>query len=166
VDKQGTYVDYLRHCKENNTSKIVDKSDENGKKAVLNYRVLEVINNPGKQDQMLSLIDIELLTGRHHQIRVQFAGHATPLYGDGRYGGGLSTKSTAGTVDRARKKTGFGDGRQPLALCARRLAFPHPSDGKRMEFAMVPSSGAFAWFPDRARKLISAQECGKCHKEV
>lgn len=166
VDKQGTYVDYLRHCKENNTSKIVDKSDENGKKAVLNYRVLEVINNPGKQDQMLSLIDIELLTGRHHQIRVQFAGHATPLYGDGRYGGGLSTKSTAGTVDKARKKTGFGDGRQPLALCARRLAFPHPSDGKRMEFAMVPSSGAFAWFPDRASKLISAQECGKCHKEV
>ncbi|MFQ9705213.1 MAG: pseudouridine synthase [Enterocloster clostridioformis] len=51
VDKQGTYVDYLRHCKENNTSKIVDKSDENGKKAVLNYRVLEVINNPGKQDR-------------------------------------------------------------------------------------------------------------------
>ena len=119
----GKPVDYLRHYKENNTSKIVDKSDENGKKAVLNYRVLEVINNPGKQDQMLSLIDIELLTGRHHQIRVQFAGHATPLYGDGRYGGGLSTKSTAGTVDRARKKTGFGDGRQPLALCARRLAW-------------------------------------------
>ena len=46
MDKQGTYVDYLRHYKENNTSKIVDKSDENSKKAVLNYRVLEVINNP------------------------------------------------------------------------------------------------------------------------
>lgn len=166
VDKQGTYVDYLRHCRENNTSKIVDKSDENGKKAVLNYRVLEVINNPGNQEQMLSLIDIELLTGRHHQIRVQFAGHGTPLYGDERYGGGLSTKSTTGTVDRARKKPGFGDGRRPLALCARRLAFPHPSTGKQMEFAMVPSAGAFAWFPDRARKLISVQECGKCHKEV
>lgn len=146
VDKQGTYVDYLRHCKENNTTKIVDKSDEKGKKAVLNYRVLEVINNPGNQEQMLSLIDIKLLTGRHHQIRVQFAGHATPLYGDERYGGGLST---TGTVDRGRKRPGFGDGRQSLALCARRLAFPHPSTGKMMEFAMVPSSGAFAWFPDR-----------------
>ena len=104
MDKQGTYVDYLRHYKENNTSKIVDKSDENSKKAVLNYRVLEVINNPKNQEQIVSLIDIELLTGRHHQIRVQFAGHATPLYGDERYGGGLSTKSTTMTVDRGRKK--------------------------------------------------------------
>ena len=166
VDKQGTYVDYLRHCKENNTSKIVDKSDENSKKAVLNYRVLEVINNPKNQEQILSLIDIELLTGRHHQIRVQFAGHATPLYGDERYGGGLSTKSTTMTVDRGRKKSSFGDAHRPLALCARRLAFPHPSTGKIMEFSMVPSSGAFAWFPDRARKLISQSECDKCHKEI
>ncbi|MFQ9705214.1 MAG: hypothetical protein ACLR0U_32110 [Enterocloster clostridioformis] len=82
------------------------------------------------------------------------------------YGGGLSTKSTAGTVDRARKKRDLGMDASLWPQCARRLAFPHPSDGKRMEFAMVPSSGAFAWFPDRARKLISAQECGKCHKEV
>ena len=154
VDKQGTYVDYLRHYKENNTSKIVDKS------------VLEVINNPKNQEQIVSLIDIELLTGRHHQIRVQFAGHATPLYGDERYGGGLSTKSTTMTVDRGRKKNSFGDARRSLALCARRLAFPHPSTGKIMEFSMVPSSGAFAWFPDRARKLISQSECDKCHKEV
>lgn len=166
MDKQGTYVDYLRHYKENNTSKIVDKSDENSKKAVLNYRVLEVINNPKNQEQIVSLIDIELLTGRHHQIRVQFAGHATPLYGDERYGGGLSTKSTTMTVDRGRKKSSFGDARRPLALCACRLAFPHPSTGKIMEFSMVPSSGAFAWFPDRARKLISQSECDKCHKEV
>ena len=166
VDKQGTYVDYLRHYRENNTSRIVDKSDGNSKKAVLNYRVLEVINNPGNQEQMLSLIDIELLTGRHHQIRVQFAGHDTPLYGDERYGGGLSTKSTTGTVDRGRKRPGFGDRRGALALCARRLVFPHPTTGERMEFAIVPSSGAFAWFPDRAEKLISGQDCGKCHKEV
>ena len=58
MDKQGTYVDYLRHYKENNTSKIVDKSDENSKKAVLNYRVLEVINNPKNQEQIESQIDI------------------------------------------------------------------------------------------------------------
>lgn len=166
VDKQGTYVDYLRHCRENNTSVIVDKSDKNSKKAVLNYRVLEVINNPENQEQMLSLIDIELLTGRHHQIRVQFAGHGTPLYADERYGGGLSTKSTTGTVDRGRKKNGFVDGRRPLALCARRLAFPHPVTGKIMEFTMVPSSGAFAWFPDRAQKLSQGQECSKCHKDI
>ena len=105
----------------------MDKSDENSKKAVRNYRVLVVINNPKNQEQIVSLIDIELLTGRHHQIRVQFAGHATPLYGDERYGGGLSTKSTTMTVDRGRKKSSFGDARRSLALCACRLAFPHPS---------------------------------------
>ena len=137
VDKQGTYVDYLRHYKENNTSKIVDKSDENSKKAVLNYRVLEVINNPKNQEQIVSLIDIELLTGRHHQIRVQFAGHGTPLYGDGRYGGDIST-----IVDIKKKPAARG----PLALCAYHLAFPHPVTGKRLVFEIRPSGGAFNWF--------------------
>ena len=166
VDKQGSYVDYLRQDRKNNTSEIVDKSVKDAKKAVLKYREMEVIHSPEDKEQMVSLIDIELLTGRHHQIRVQFAGHATPLYGDERYGGGLSTKSTTMTVDRGRKKSSFGDARRSLALCACRLAFPHPSTGKIMEFSMVPSSGAFAWFPDRARKLISQSECDKCHKEV
>ena len=166
VDKQGSYVDYLRQDRKNNTSEIVDKSVKDAKKAVLKYREMEVIHSPEDKEQMVSLIDIELLTGRHHQIRVQFAGHATPLYGDERYGGGLSTKSTTMTVDRGRKKGSFGDAHRLLALCARRLAFPHPSTGKIMEFSMVPSSGAFAWFPDRARKLISQSECDKCHKEI
>ena len=142
VDKQGTYVDYLRHYRENNTSRIVDKSDGNSKKAVLNYRVLEVINNPGNQEQMLSLIDIELLTGRHHQIRVQFAGHGTPLYGDERYGIHISTK-----VDIKEKPSGRISGQSPaLALCAYRLAFPHPAAGERMCFEIKPSGGAFDLF--------------------
>lgn len=147
VDKQGTYVDYLRHCKENNRSEIVDKSAGNCKKAVLNYRVLEVIHSPLNQEQLLSLIDIDLLTGRHHQIRVQFAGHGTPLYGDERYGGNLSTLSTRDVVDNVDKKRPRRGPRIPLALCARRLAFPHPVTGEQMEFAITPDRGAFAWFP-------------------
>mgnify|MGYP002243138972 CR=1 FL=1 len=126
----------------------MDSPTKQAKRQLLNYRVLEVINNPKPGAQILSLIDIELLTGRHHQIRVQFAGHATPLYGDERYGGGLSTKSTTMTVDRGRKKSSFGDAHRPLALCARRLAFPiRPLENHGI--SMVPSSGAFAWFPDR-----------------
>lgn len=155
VDNQGTYVDYLRHCKENNTSQIVDKSDKSAREAVLNYRVLEVIHNPADQEQILSLIDIELLTGRHHQIRVQFAGHGTPLYGDERYGAGLSTKSTAGPVDNRKGKFSPRGPRRSLALCSRRLAFPHPSTGKRMEFTIVPTGGAFGWFPNRTEKLLN-----------
>ena len=148
VDKEGMYVDYLRHYRENNTSKIVDKSDRNGRKAMLNYRVLEVIHNPLDQDQTLSLIDIELLTGRHHQIRVQFAEHNTPLYGDERYGGGLSTLSTADGADSGKGRSSRQSFRPSLGLCACRLAFLHPSTGERMEFAITPSGGAFAWFAD------------------
>ena len=137
VDKQGSYVDYLRQDRKNNTSEIVDKSVKDAKKAVLKYREMEVIHSPEDKEQMVSLIDIELLTGRHHQIRVQFAGHGTPLYGDGRYGGDIST-----IVDIKKKPAARG----PLALCAYHLAFPHPVTGKRLVFEIRPSGGAFNWF--------------------
>lgn len=91
VDKQGSYVDYLRQDRKNNTSIIVDKSVKNGRKSVLKYREIEVIHSPVDKEKTVSLVDIELLTGRHHQIRVQMAGHGTPLYGDGRYGRNIST---------------------------------------------------------------------------
>lgn len=146
VDNHGTYVDYLRHCKENNTSEIVDKSVKNSKEAVLNYRVLDVIHSPLDQEQIVSLIDIELLTGRHHQIRVQFAGHGTPLYADERYGRELSTLSTTRIVDNTGGRRPRRGSRPALALCACRLKFPHPSTGKQMEFKITPTGGAFGWF--------------------
>ena len=135
-------MDYLRQDKKNNTSSIVDKSVKDSRKAVLNYREMEVIHNPGDGEKFLSLIDIELLTGRHHQIRVQFAGHGTPLYGDERYGIHISTK-----VDIKEKPSGRISGQSPaLALCAYRLAFPHPAAGERMCFEIKPSGGAFDLF--------------------
>lgn len=137
VDKEGAYVDYLRDNKKNNTSEIVDKSVEGSRKAVLNYMVREVIHRPGNSGSDYSLIDIELLTGRHHQIRVQFAGHGAPLYGDERYGGKISTEST---------KAPHKGAHVPLALCACRLEFPHPSTGKQQVFSIQPSGGAFDWF--------------------
>ena len=72
-----------------------------------------------------SLVEIHLHTGRHHQIRVQFAAHGTPLVGDTKYGA-----PAAASVGRAR--------REPLALCAVRLSFLHPVTGERMEFSTEP----------------------------
>ena len=86
VDNNGTYVDYLKQDKKNNCSRIVDKSDPESKRAELEYKVLDCIQTEEKDPQYLSLVEIKLLTGRHHQIRVQFSGHGTPLYGDGKYG--------------------------------------------------------------------------------
>lgn len=137
VDKQGVYVDYLRQDRKNNTSVIVDKSEKDGRKAVLKYREMEVIHNPANEKEIYSLIDIELLTGRHHQIRVQFAGHGTPLYGDGRYGRNISTKTDTNSPAGARPS---------LALFAYRLAFLHPFTEESMSFEIKPSGGAFDWF--------------------
>ena len=141
VDNQGTYVDYLRQDRKNNRSHIVDKPVKDSKKGVLNYRVLEVIHKETPEDKSYSLIDIELLTGRHHQIRVQLAGHGTPLYGDSRYGAEIST-------DREKKGTGslLFPAQASLALWAYRLEFPHPGSGKLCSFERKPSGGAFDWF--------------------
>lgn len=78
--------------------------------AALTYRVLQ------RQGE-ISLVRAALETGRTHQIRVQFASRGMPLLGDGKYG--------------SRIKGG-------LMLWSCRLAFPHPSDGRRMVFYRAP----------------------------
>lgn len=142
VENQGTYVDYLCQDRKNNTSCIVDKSAQGSKKGALKYRVLEVIHREEPDDKIYSLIDIELLTGRHHQIRVQFAGHGTPLYGDSRYGTQISTEG-----DKKRASGGLlSPGHSSLALWAYSLVFPHPVTGKPCSFELKPSGEAFDWF--------------------
>lgn len=107
--KTGTFEDYLLKKDDGNT--IVTNKNE-GKKAVLNYKVIEenTSNN-------LSLVEIELLTGRHHQIRVQFASREHSLYGDQRYG----------------KQ----DNKQ-IALWAYKLEFVHPVKKEIMSFTCLP----------------------------
>ncbi len=67
-------------CKDENNNGVITDAD-NGKYAELSYKIV-------KHDALanLSLVDISLKTGRHHQIRVQFASRKHPLLGDQRYG--------------------------------------------------------------------------------
>ena len=117
VDNQGAYVDYLLQDRKNNRSDIVDKSVPGSKKGELNYRVRQVIHREVQgQRREYALVEVELLTGRHHQIRVQFAGHGTPLYGDSRYG-------DIGTTGENRRSV--------LGLWAFSLSFFHPSRKSR-----------------------------------
>ena len=60
---------------------MVDRPRKGVKEARLQYRVLE-------RREDCALVQVQLLTGRTHQIRVQFASRGLPLVGDGRYGGG------------------------------------------------------------------------------
>ena len=71
-------TDYLQKDAKNNCSKIVSANEKNAKKAQLYYKVLAA-------KEGFSLIEINLLTGRHHQIRVQMAAHVAGIYGDSKY---------------------------------------------------------------------------------
>ncbi len=75
----------------------------------------------------LSLLDVRLYTGRHHQIRVQLAGHGMPLYGDQRY--------------NAAAEVG-----EQLALWAYSLSFEHPTLHTRLRFTALPEGGAWMSF--------------------
>ena len=74
-----TLTDYLKKDNRSNLSSVVSKDLPMAKKAVLEY---EVLATKGE----LQLVKIHLLTGRHHQIRVQFSHRGHPLIGDIKYG--------------------------------------------------------------------------------
>lgn len=74
VENKGTLKDYL--LKDSKTNMV--KVDKKGKEAILNYELVNYKDN-------LSLVKINLQTGRSHQIRVQFSSRLNPLYGDQRY---------------------------------------------------------------------------------
>ena len=109
--ESGTLIDTLQKGRDGMV-RVVPADAAGGKRAELSYRVLERFADGGAQ------CEVNLLTGRSHQIRVQFASRGWTLAGDARYGAG---------------------GR-PLALWAYRLSFFHPTRNERMTFtADVPT---------------------------
>lgn len=78
-DSEGVLEDYLLKDGKTNTSKVVNKGVNNAKLAKLEYKVIS-------SDESTDILKIHLLTGRHHQIRVQFANAKHPLLGDTKYG--------------------------------------------------------------------------------
>ena len=107
----GVFVDYLKKTKDN-SSVITNKSD--GKLSELSYRVLG--RNYKKN---VTLVEVLLKTGRHHQIRVQFASRGHFLCGDQRYGKG---------------------DKMQIELCAYKLSFNHPTRHEVMNFEIeMPS---------------------------
>lgn len=113
--KEGILEDQIEQVKGSNYSRVVEKKTKNSKKAVLEYKVL-------KEGENCSLLEINLKTGRHHQIRVQLAHAGFPILGDRKYN---------------EKEDGKGEWRV-ICLCAARLSFCHPSTGKMMEFQVKP----------------------------
>lgn len=79
----GTLENYLKKIGSRNQSQVVSPSAHGAKKATLHYALLETIENP--KTGPLSLLKIQLETGRHHQIRVQLAYAGIPVLGDLKY---------------------------------------------------------------------------------
>ena len=122
--KIGSYENYLLKNEALNKSMVVSKDKRGAKFAKLSYEVLEekIID-----EQVQTLVKIDLETGRHHQIRVQFANDGHPLVGDQKYG-----KSAPGIQ---------------IALWAYEIEFKHPTKDEIMKFECKPKKiGVWANF--------------------
>ena len=118
--KKDTLINYLKKDERENVVKVVPLSENGAKKAELTYQELE---NDGKH----SLLEIHILTGRSHQIRVQLANIGCPLYGDNKYGKN-KTKTTSN-----------------LGLWAGKLTFNHPVTKEKMVFMAMPDQSKLPW---------------------
>ena len=123
--ESGTLEDYLVKDGKTNMAKVVKKGTKGAKHAELDYEVLDVFET---DDGMLSYVLIQLITGRHHQIRVQMASRGAGIYGDTKYNPLFA---------KTKKKY------QQIALFATRLEFEHPTTGEHMVFKCEPEGEAF-----------------------
>ena len=124
-DEFGTLEDYLVKDGKTNMAKVVQKGTKGAKRAELDYEVLDVFET---DNGILTYVLIQLITGRHHQIRVQMASRGAGIYGDTKY-----------NPIFAKTKRRY----QQIALFATRLEFEHPTTGEHMVFKCEPEGEAF-----------------------
>ena len=145
----GRLENYLYKDGKTNQSLVVKEDFPDAKKAILEYRLVKSLNaffeSPEEpavfaKPPEVSLLEIKLITGRHHQIRAQLSHAGYPLLGDGKYG---SERSKLLSRQARCKNT---------ALCAYRLSFIHPVSEKKMNFERLPEEEIFQPFFD-AHKL-------------
>jgi len=110
---EAVLENYLLKNERTNTSKVVEESTKNAKYAKLEYELMKY-----NEETNLSLVKVKLHTGRHHQIRLQFANIGHSLYGDQKYG----TR---------------GRGKQ-ICLWAYELTIKHPITKQEMTFNTEP----------------------------
>lgn len=118
-EKRGRLECYLQKDAKTNTVNLATQSDYGAKEAKLDYETIA-------SAQGYSLMKINLLTGRSHQIRVQMSKQLkTVIFGDFKYG------------DKTHKSN--------LALWAYELKFKHPTTGKLMIFKSSPDTNVLPW---------------------
>lgn len=101
AEPQGTLEHYIWRDTKKNISRATDKEVKDSKKAILSYRIVASSDN-------YHLLEIDLKTGRHHQIRCQLAKIGCPIKGDLKYGSPRSNPDAS------------------ISLLSRRMVFAHP----------------------------------------
>lgn len=100
-NESGTLINWLKKNPKNNKSRAYQKEVPDSKKAILHYKTLKKLDN-------YYLLEVNLETGRHHQIRCQLAHIGSPIKGDLKYGFNRSNKDAS------------------ISLHARNIKFTHP----------------------------------------
>ncbi|MBQ5453724.1 MAG: RNA pseudouridine synthase [Bacteroidales bacterium] len=119
-EDEGTLENFLKKNEKLNKSFIAKPSDKEAKKAILNYKIIAVSDR-------YYLWEINLLTGRHHQIRCQLANIGCPIKGDLKYG-----------YPRSNPDGG-------LSLHARKVEFIHPVSKKEISVTADVPEGDKLW---------------------
>ena len=119
-EKRAKLVNFLQKNARTNTVMVVPELTTGAKRAELNYEVVE-------EKEKVSLVKVELITGRSHQIRVQMKHIGCPIYGDVRYGGDKLAKG------------------HNLALWSYELKFIHPTTKENMTFKVYPPEEIVPW---------------------
>lgn len=114
-EKSGKLTDFLLKDRKKNKSAVVHPSTEGAKKAILRYNILDV--NPSEN---LTLLSVDLETGRSHQIRLQLAHLGHPIFGDQKYG---QDENIVG---------------EQIALWAHKLSVKHPTKDEKVHVSINP----------------------------
>ena len=118
---KATLVHYLLKDRKTNTVSAVKENVKGAQIAILDYEVLGY-------HQKLSVVKVNLRTGRPHQIRVQFATLGHPLFGDQRYGSKVNRPG------------------QPIGLWSYEISCLHPITKERISFCSVPDKRPWTQF--------------------
>lgn len=115
IPKKNTLIHYLRKNPKNNKAIVFSKPTENTKKAILHYKTKAELDH-------YNVLEVDLETGRHHQIRAQLAAIKAPIKGDLKYGAKRSNKNGG------------------IHLHAYKIEFLHPVKKEKMVIQSTPKT--------------------------
>ena len=117
--ESDSLINYLKKNPKNNKSSVFNKEVSGSKKAILHYKSIKKLDN-------YSLLEVNLETGRHHQIRAQLSSIGSPIKGDLKYGFNRSNKDGS------------------IHLHAKRIKFSHPVT-KEIITVVAPTPNEVIW---------------------